>query len=77
MDGLALERNLQNRTIQHAMSVTTAADSSMLGKLDKILTAIEKGQVIKLDSKALVGGTATMYDNALGQRRMLAARGAV
>ena len=77
MDGLALERDLQNRTVKRALSVTTAADSSMLGKLDKILTAIEKGQIITLDGKALVGGTANMYDSALGQRRMLAARGAV
>lgn len=77
VDGLALERDLQNRTIKHAMSVTTAADNSMLGKLDKILTAIEKGQIITLDGKALVGGTVNAYDTALGQRRMLAARGAV
>lgn len=77
MDGLALERDLQNRTVKRALSVTTAADSSMLGKLDKILTAIERGQIITLDGKALVGGTANMYDSALGQRRMLAARGAV
>lgn len=77
MDGLALERDLQNRTMKHAMSVTTAADSSMLGKLDKILTAIEKGQIITLDGKALVGGTVNAFDTALGQRRMLAARGAV
>lgn len=77
MDGLALERSLHDRTIKHAMSVTTAADSSMLSKLDKILTAIEKGQIITLDGKALVGGTVGAYDTALGQRRLLAARGAV
>ena len=77
MDGLALERDLQNRTVKRALSVTTMADSSMLGKLDKILTAIEKGQIITLDSKQLVGGTVKAYDNALGQRRMLAARGAI
>lgn len=76
-DGLSLERNLQQRAVKSAMSVTTMADSSMLGKLDKILTAIEKGQIITLDGKALVGGTVNAYDTALGQRRMLAARGAV
>lgn len=77
MDGLALERDLQQRAMKTALSVTTVADHSMLGKLDKILAAIEKGQVIALDSKQLVGGTATAYDNALGQRRLLAARGAL
>lgn len=77
VDGLSLERDMQRRTTQHAMSVTTVADSSMLSKLDKILTAIERGQVIALDGKQLVGGTATAYDSALGQRRMLAARGAL
>lgn len=77
MDGLSLERDLQTRTVKRALSVTTAADSTMLGKLDKILTAIEKGQVLTLDGKALVGGTVNAYDAALGQRRMLAARGAI
>lgn len=77
MDGLSLERDMQQRAMKTALSVTTVADHSMLGKLDKILTAIERGQVIALDSKQLVGGTATAYDNALGQRRILAARGAL
>ena len=77
IDGLSIERDLQNRAKRSAMSVTTTADSSMLSKLDKILTAIEKGQVITLDGKQLVGGTASAYDRALGQRRMLAERGAI
>ena len=46
-------------------------------KLDKILKAIEKGQVLTIDGKQLVGHTATMYDNELGRRRALAARGAL
>lgn len=77
INGLGLERELQQRAASRALSVTTAADSSMLGKLDKILTAIERGQIITLDGKALVGGTVNAFDSALGQRRMLAARGAV
>lgn len=77
MDGLSLERDLQDRNVQRALSVTTSADSTMLGKLDKILTAIEKGQVLTLDGKKLIGGTVNAYDTALGQRRMLAARGAI
>jgi len=76
-DGLALERDLQHRGAQIAATVTAQTDSSMLGKLDKILSAIEKGQVISLDGRQLVGGTVAMYDAALGQRRLLAARGAI
>ena len=49
----------------------------MLGKLDLILTAIKKGQVIMLDGKRLVGGTVGAYDNALGKRQLLAERGAI
>ncbi len=61
-------------------SVTQSAagtPTGMLDKLDLILQAIERGQVLTIDGKQLVGGTATMYDNALGQRRALAARGAL
>lgn len=46
-------------------------------KLDKILAAIERGQVLTIDGKQLVGHTAGMYDNELGRRRALAARGAL
>ena len=77
MNGFAIENNLRQRSVQMAADVTAKADNTMLGKLDKILTAIEAGQVITLDGKQLVGGTVTAYDNALGQRRMLAARGAI
>ena len=59
--------------------VTPAAstDSWMSDKLDKILSAIERGQILTIDGAALVGATATHMDNALGQRRALAARGAI
>lgn len=55
----------------------SSAPAGMMDKLDLILQAIERGQVLTIDSKQLVGGTASMYDNALGQRRALAARGAL
>ena len=48
-----------------------------IGKLDQILNAIKLGQVIMLDGKTLVGSTAVRYDNELGQRRVLAERGAL
>lgn len=77
MDGLAIENNLRQRGVQMAAEVTAKSDSTMLGKLDKILTAIEHGKVIAIDGKKFVGETVAQYDNALGQRRVLAARGAL
>lgn len=56
---------------QQAMA---SANSPML---EKILAAIEKGQVLTLDGDALVGATADRMDNALGRRRALASRGAI
>lgn len=44
--------------------------------LEKILAAIEAGQVIALDGDLLVGGTADRMDRKLGQLRVLTARGA-
>ncbi len=54
----------------------SAADS-LGAKLDKILTAIEKGQILTIDGKAFVGGTADKYDRALGNTRLLVERGAL
>lgn len=74
MNGLTLERKLN-----HTFTPTAAAssDGGMLTKLDQIYHAILSGQVIMLDGKALVGSTADRYDGALGQRRILAERGAL
>lgn len=76
-DGGSLERNIQAQNARVVMDYTTTFDGSMLDKLDKILSAIEAGQVIALDGKTLVGGTASQYDRTLGQRRILITRGAV
>lgn len=75
MNGLGVERGLQTRRSAAAVAQASAT-SGLAGKLDLILAAIERGQVITIDGKALVGSTADSYDNALGQRRVLAARGA-
>lgn len=75
MDGLTFERRLQH-TFANPDTVASA-ESGMLAKLDKIYQAIVKGQVIMLDSKVLVGSTAYQYDGELGQRRILAERGAL
>lgn len=76
-DGPSLERSLQKQNAQMAMTYTTSFDASMMDKLDKILHAIESGQVLTLDGKALIGRTANQYDRTLGQRRILIERGAV
>jgi phage-related protein len=76
VNGLALERSLQTRSTA-AQSAAVSAGAGMLAKLDAILAAIEKGQVLTIDKKLLVGGTANDYDNTLGQRRALVARGAL
>ena len=76
VNGISLERSLQTRTTA-AQTAAAYGGGSMLAKLDAILQAIEKGQVLTIDRKALIGATATDYDNTLGQRRVLAARGAL
>jgi phage-related protein len=75
MNGLTIQRKLQNTfAAPEAMSL---ADTGMLDKLDKILAAIQAGQILTIDGKRLVGGTYDQMDSTLGQRRMLVERGAV
>lgn len=82
-DLMAQERAINGLTIDRQLHATfdgnTAAgtDNGLMAKLDRILTAIEAGQVIALDGKTLVGHTVYDYDTKLGQRRVLAARGAI
>ena len=76
VDGLTIDRQ-----VTHAYSVsaaeTAAQNAGLLGKLDKILAAIERGQVLTINGDLLVGATANSMNNALGQRRILAERGAL
>lgn len=76
VDGLGVERGLQ-RSRGAAVAAQAATTSGLAGKLDLILAAIERGQIITIDGKQLIGATADGYDNALGQRRVLATRGAL
>ena len=73
-NGLTLERRMT-----HAFSpgTSTSPTDGISNKLDQIYKAILSGQVIMLDGKTLVGSTADRYDNELGQRRVLAERGAL
>jgi phage-related protein len=73
INGLTLERQL-NHTFT---SEPSAAETSFFGKLDSILAAIERGQVLLLDGDALVGGTADRMNRQLGQLQLLTARGAI
>jgi phage-related protein len=75
MDGLQIERGLHRRANPLTPAVSAVGD--IAAKLDKILTAIKNGQVLTIDKKLLVGGTASDYDSTLGQRRALVERGAL
>ena len=75
VDGLAVERSI--RYTSSAQPAATMAQSGMLDKLDKILAAIERGQIITINGDTLVGATADRMNTALGQRRVLAERGAI
>lgn len=74
LSGASIER----RVAHSYASTNAAAPMDNIGaKLDQIYKAILSGQVIMLDGKTLVGSTAVRYDNELGQRRVLAERGAL
>lgn len=66
-----------SRTLDASFGGSAAADSGLMGRLDRILAAIEAGRVIALDGKTLVGATVGRMDDALGQTRLLAERGAL
>lgn len=75
LNGMTINRQLNTAfTADAAMST---AETGILAKLDKILTAIENGQILAIDGETLVGATLSAYDAKLGQRRLLAARGAL
>ena len=74
LNGASLERRV---THSYASAHTTTPVDGISSKLDQIYKAILSGQVIMLDGKTLVGSTADRYDNELGQRRVLAERGAL
>ncbi len=53
---------------------TIATNSILSEKLDRILRAIENGQVLMLDGNKLVGATADRMNSALGKIQLLSAR---
>lgn len=70
-------RNIAEQQSANQLSGQQALASSNGPMLERILSAIEKGQVIALDGDAIVGATADRMDSALGRRRTLASRGAI
>lgn len=78
MNGLTLQRRLEHTfNGSNTGAAAGSTQSGLLSKLDSILAAIERGQILTIDGDALVGSTINAYDNKLGQRRALAARGAL
>lgn len=75
INGLTLSRQLSSTPA--TTTATVGMETALVAKLDRILAAIEQGQVLMLDGDTLVGATVGRYDNKLGQRRALAARGAM
>ena len=74
LDGMTIERRMVSAMKSSAVS---SASDGLSGKLDLIYKALLAGQYIMLDGKTLVGSTAVRYDTELGQRRVLAERGAL
>lgn len=77
LTGQSVYRGVSERQYSRQTAAYTAAAQGYGGVLDKILAAIQAGQVLTIDGSALVGATADKLDSKLGQRRLLAARGAV
>ena len=75
LNGITLERRLHN-TFDPAPAAQSMS-SGLFDKLDRIISAIEQGQILTIDGDALVGATSNRMDSALGRRRALAARGAI
>lgn len=77
VQGQRVFQAIQGQNSARQMQSYQAATGSTADKLDKILEAIERGQVLTIDGNQLVGATASRLDNSLGQRRALVARGAL
>ena len=75
--GQAVFRGLQAASSRRQEQSYQTMANSTSSKLDQILVAIEKGQVIYLDGDKLVGGTTSRMDASLGRQRILVERGAI
>lgn len=73
----AAVRGVAERSSARSLSTFSSYIDGNNSKLDKILAAIERGQILTIDGRTFVGATADMMDGALGQRRDLVVRGAL
>lgn len=69
-------RGVAEKQLARQTAGQNAIATANSGVLDKILSAIEKGQVLLLDGDAVVGGTADRFNKKLGMMQVLSARGA-
>ena len=77
---IKIQRTLIGIADQQAARQTSnqmAAASASTPMLERILTAIENGQVIALNDGTLVGATVGKMDSAMGRRRVMVKRGAI
>lgn len=70
-------RNIAEQQIARQATGQMAVAATNGPMLEKILAAIEKGQVLAIDGDAIVGATVDRMDTALGRRRVLTTRGAL
>lgn len=70
-------RSVNDRALSRSSENFQSIINGNNSKLDKILAAIERGQILTIDGNTLVGATASKTDHVLGQRRELVARGAL
>lgn len=69
-------RGVAEKQTARQVAGQTALASANSGVLERILVAIEKGQILLLDGDAVVGGTADRINKKLGMMQVLSARGA-
>lgn len=75
--GQSTYRAISNQATARQTAVAQQAAGDTATKLDRIIKAIEDGKILTIDGDTFVGATANRYDSALGQKRLLTARGAL
>lgn len=76
LDGRVMLQTVESAAQEQHARVAQSAAAEQSGKLDLILKAIEKGQIIALDGDKVVGGTLDRFNRKLGAERNLVALGA-
>lgn len=70
----SLDRVARGAKIDEQVTQIVMFDSDAMEKLDAILGAVERGQVLTLDSDKLIGGTADKYNSTFGEMQILSER---